>query len=42
MPYEVAATGRRSAVAYNGGKDAFHSGTRHVLPASPDATEPGA
>ncbi|MFE9611461.1 sensor histidine kinase [Streptomyces sp. NPDC006012] len=33
MPYEVVATGRRSAVAYGGGMDDFDPGTRHVLPA---------
>ncbi|MFD6431512.1 sensor histidine kinase [Streptomyces venezuelae] len=33
VPYEVVATGRRSAVAYGGGMAAFGPGTRHVLPA---------
>ncbi|MEV6175406.1 HAMP domain-containing sensor histidine kinase [Streptomyces sp. NPDC051954] len=33
LPYEVVATGRRSAVAYGGGMDDFEPGTRHVLPA---------
>lgn len=33
VPYEVVATGRRSAVAYGGGMVDFGSGTRHVLPA---------
>ncbi|MGW2572576.1 sensor histidine kinase [Streptomyces sp. NPDC001537] len=33
VPYEVVATGRRTAVAYGGGMVAFHPGTRHVLPA---------
>ncbi|MFI8534953.1 sensor histidine kinase [Streptomyces aquilus] len=32
VPYEVVATGRRSAVAAGGGMDDFASGTRHVLP----------
>ncbi|MEU1180946.1 HAMP domain-containing sensor histidine kinase [Streptomyces sp. NPDC005820] len=33
VPYEVVATGRRTAVAYGGGMAAFDPGTRHVLPA---------
>lgn len=33
VPYEVVATGRRTAVAYGGGMDAFDPGTHHVLPA---------
>ncbi|WP_217144453.1 cell wall metabolism sensor histidine kinase WalK [Streptomyces sp. AC627_RSS907] len=33
VPYEVVATGRRSAVAYGGGMADFDPGTRHVLPA---------
>ncbi|MDH6455359.1 MULTISPECIES: HAMP domain-containing sensor histidine kinase [unclassified Streptomyces] len=33
VPYEVVATGRRSAVAYGGGIVDFGPGTRHVLPA---------
>ncbi|MFC8348164.1 sensor histidine kinase [Streptomyces sp. NPDC057280] len=33
VPYEVVATGRRSAVASGGGMDNFTDGTRHVLPA---------
>ncbi|MHA5048895.1 sensor histidine kinase [Streptomyces sp. SD15] len=33
LPYEVVATGRRTAVAYGGGMDDFDPGTRHVLPA---------
>ncbi|MCF3137431.1 sensor histidine kinase, partial [Streptomyces olivochromogenes] len=33
VPYEVVATGRRTAVAYGGGMVAFDPGTRHVLPA---------
>ncbi|MFF0043295.1 sensor histidine kinase [Streptomyces mirabilis] len=40
-PYEVVATGLRTAVAFGGGMDAFDPGTRHVLPAPSDATEPG-
>ncbi|EPD67059.1 sensor histidine kinase [Streptomyces sp. HGB0020] len=41
LPYEVVATGRRAAVAYGGGMDAFDPGTRHVLPAPAEAREPG-
>jgi signal transduction histidine kinase len=41
LPYEVVATGRRTAVAYGGGMDAFDPGTRHVLPAPSEAREPG-
>ncbi|MFB7650597.1 MULTISPECIES: sensor histidine kinase [unclassified Streptomyces] len=33
VPYEVVATGRRTAVAYGGGMADFDPGTRHVLPA---------
>lgn len=33
LPYEVTATGRRTAVTYGGGMDDFDPGTRHVLPA---------
>ncbi|WP_405662632.1 sensor histidine kinase [Streptomyces sp. RK9] len=33
VPYEVVATGRRTAVAYGGGMEDFDPGTRHVLPA---------
>ncbi|MGW1504323.1 sensor histidine kinase [Streptomyces mirabilis] len=32
LPYEVVATGRRSAVSYGGGMDDLGPGTRHVLP----------
>ncbi|MFE2937760.1 sensor histidine kinase [Streptomyces sp. NPDC059255] len=35
VPYEVVATGRRSAVAYGGGMADFDPGTRHVMPAPP-------
>ncbi|WP_460072674.1 sensor histidine kinase [Streptomyces sp. YKOK-I1] len=41
LPYEVVATGRRSAVAYGGGMEDFDPGTRHVLPAPSEAREPG-
>ncbi|MEU9156016.1 HAMP domain-containing sensor histidine kinase [Streptomyces sp. NPDC048417] len=41
VPYEVVATGRRSAVAYGGGMGDFAPGTRHVLPAPSDAKESG-
>ncbi|MEV6592873.1 sensor histidine kinase [Streptomyces acidicola] len=41
VPYEVVATGRRSAVAYGGGMDDFDPGTRHVLPAPSEARESG-
>ncbi|MFE2423029.1 sensor histidine kinase [Streptomyces hokutonensis] len=41
LPYEVVATGRRAAVAYGGGMEALDPGTRHVLPAPPEAREPG-
>ncbi|MEU1299800.1 sensor histidine kinase [Streptomyces shenzhenensis] len=33
VPYEVVATGRRTAVASGGGMDDFDPGARHVLPA---------
>ncbi|MFF3719394.1 sensor histidine kinase [Streptomyces prasinus] len=33
VPYEVVATGRRTAVAYGGGMEDFDPGTRHVMPA---------
>ncbi|MEU1055317.1 HAMP domain-containing sensor histidine kinase [Streptomyces sp. NPDC005876] len=33
VPYEVVASGRRSAVAYGGGMESYRPGTRHVLPA---------
>jgi signal transduction histidine kinase len=32
VPYEVVATGRRTAVAYGGGMDDFHPGIHHVMP----------
>ncbi|ASQ94417.1 HAMP domain-containing sensor histidine kinase [Streptomyces sp. 11-1-2] len=32
VPYEVVATGRRTAVAYGGGMDDFDPGTHHVMP----------
>ncbi|MFJ2199029.1 sensor histidine kinase [Streptomyces violaceusniger] len=41
LPYEVVATGRRTAVAYGGGMDDFDPGTRHVLPTPSDFREPG-
>ncbi|MFF7887612.1 sensor histidine kinase [Streptomyces sp. NPDC020794] len=41
VPYEVVATGRRAAVAYGGSMEDFDPGTRHVLPAPSEATEPG-
>ena len=41
LPYEVVATGRRTAVAYGGGMDALDPGTRHVLPTPSEAREPG-
>ncbi|MEU6200438.1 HAMP domain-containing sensor histidine kinase [Streptomyces sp. NPDC047061] len=37
VPYEVVATGRRTAVAYGGGMDDFDPGTHHVMPAPPKA-----
>ncbi|WP_406466554.1 HAMP domain-containing histidine kinase [Streptomyces hirsutus] len=33
VPYEVVATGRRTAVAYGGGMEDFDPGTHHVMPA---------
>ncbi|WP_264349534.1 sensor histidine kinase [Streptomyces milbemycinicus] len=39
VPYEVVASGRRSAVAYGGGMDDLDPGTRHVLPAPSEAKE---
>ncbi|MGW4914537.1 sensor histidine kinase [Streptomyces sp. NPDC004270] len=42
LPYEVVASGRRTAVAYGGGMEALDPGTRHVLPAPSEAREPGA
>ncbi|MBK3576080.1 HAMP domain-containing histidine kinase [Streptomyces sp. MBT65] len=41
LPYEVVASGRRTAVAYGGGMDALDPGTRHVLPTPTEAREPG-
>ncbi|MDQ1023184.1 signal transduction histidine kinase [Streptomyces umbrinus] len=41
LPYEVVATGRRTAVAYGGGMEAFDPGARHALPAPSEAREPG-
>ncbi|ANS70353.1 NlmB [Streptomyces lincolnensis] len=41
LPYEVVATGRRTAVAYGGGMNDFDPGTRHVLPAPSEARQPG-
>ncbi|WAU82144.1 HAMP domain-containing sensor histidine kinase [Streptomyces sp. Qhu-G9] len=41
LPYEVVATGRRTAVAFGGGMDDFDPGTRHVLPAPSEARQPG-
>ncbi|MFD4555602.1 sensor histidine kinase [Streptomyces sp. NPDC058469] len=35
LPYEIVATGRRSAVAHDSTMDGFDSDTRHVLPAPP-------
>ncbi|MFJ9629680.1 sensor histidine kinase [Streptomyces sp. NPDC101175] len=35
VPYEVVATGRRTAVAYGGGMDDFAPGAHHVMPAPP-------
>ncbi|MEU9409889.1 HAMP domain-containing sensor histidine kinase [Streptomyces sp. NPDC048281] len=40
VPYEVVATGRRTAVAYGGGMAAFHPGTHHVLPAPTGESTP--
>ncbi|MEU0647923.1 sensor histidine kinase [Streptomyces umbrinus] len=37
VPYEVVATGRRTAVAYGGGMDDFAPGAHHVMPAPPKA-----
>ncbi|WP_446040772.1 sensor histidine kinase [Streptomyces sp. SID1121] len=37
LPFEIVASGRRSAVAYGGGMESFNPGTRHVLPAPPTA-----
>lgn len=41
VPYEVVATGRRTAVAHGGGMHDFGPGTRHVLPAPTEAKESG-
>ena len=42
LPYEVVATGRRTAVAHGGGMDDLDPGTRHVLPApSESKADPG-
>ncbi|WP_427917254.1 sensor histidine kinase [Streptomyces sp. cg40] len=41
LPYEVVATGRRTAVTYGGGMEALDPGTRHVLPAPTEARAPG-
>ncbi|WOX07408.1 HAMP domain-containing sensor histidine kinase [Streptomyces sp. N50] len=41
LPYEVVATGRRTAVAYGGGMEALAPGIRHVLPTPSDVREPG-
>ncbi|WP_105969200.1 sensor histidine kinase [Streptomyces geranii] len=41
VPYEVVATGRRTAVAYGGGMEDFAPGTRHVLPAPPETARSG-
>ncbi|MGW7688776.1 sensor histidine kinase [Streptomyces asiaticus] len=37
VPYEVVATGRRSAVAYGGSMEDFDPGTHHVMPTPPTA-----
>ncbi|GGW92643.1 two-component sensor histidine kinase [Streptomyces malachitofuscus] len=41
VPYEVVATGRRTAVAYGGGMDDFRPGTRHVMPSPTGRGAPG-
>ncbi|MEV7088704.1 HAMP domain-containing sensor histidine kinase [Streptomyces sp. NPDC093085] len=41
VPYEIVATGRRSAVAYGGGMEELDPGTRHALPAPTEARAPG-
>ncbi|MGA6152724.1 sensor histidine kinase [Stenotrophomonas sp. NPDC087984] len=41
VPYEVVASGRRSAVAYGGGMDGLDPGTRHVLPTPSQTMDPG-
>ncbi|MFJ3298276.1 sensor histidine kinase [Streptomyces bacillaris] len=40
VPYEIVATGRRTAVASGGGLDAPAPGSRHVLPAPPPLSGP--
>ncbi|MGC5565947.1 sensor histidine kinase [Streptomyces sp. FR-108] len=40
VPYEIVASGRRTAVAYGGGMEELDPGTRHVLPAPPKAEMP--
>ncbi|QIQ06299.1 sensor histidine kinase [Streptomyces liangshanensis] len=35
LPYEIVASGRRSAVAYGGAMESFDPGIRHVLPSPP-------
>ncbi|MBC7272425.1 MAG: HAMP domain-containing histidine kinase [Streptomyces sp.] len=41
LPYEVVASGRRSAVAYGAGMEGLGPGTRHVLPAPTETRAPG-
>lgn len=41
LPYEVVATGRRTAVTYGGGMEALDPGTRHVLPTPTQTRAPG-
>ncbi|MCQ8194950.1 sensor histidine kinase [Streptomyces rugosispiralis] len=41
LPYEVVASGRRSAVTYGGGMEGLDPGTRHVLPAPSETRDPG-
>lgn len=40
LPYEIVATGRRSAVAYNSTMEGFESETQHVLPVPAVAGQP--
>ncbi|MER7746285.1 HAMP domain-containing sensor histidine kinase [Streptomyces bacillaris] len=40
VPYEIVATGRRTAVASGGGMEASTPGSRHVLPAPPPLSGP--
>ncbi|MGC0386588.1 sensor histidine kinase [Streptomyces sp. SAI-129] len=40
VPYEVVATGRRTAVASGGGMEDFDTGARHVLPVPPALPAP--